>query len=303
MTGGAVPRRLLLAATAGALLWAAGCGPGRARPGGRGTVAVFSAASLQDLMRGRLGPGFERASGYRLQGYPGGSQALANEISGRLQRADVFISAAPGVNGSLMGSAHGGWVDWYVAFGTSPLLIGYNPRSRFAAALRRGPWYEVMAEAGFRLGRTDPQLDPKGALTIQLVQAAARYYHVPDLEARVLGGAENPRQVFPEQELLGRLQAGQLDAGFFYSTEIVEAHLPAVAPAAAIDPAATFTVAALRGAPDPAGAAAFVAYLLGPAGQAILAQGGVRPLHPLRVTGAAADLPAPVAAAVRASGA
>jgi molybdate/tungstate transport system substrate-binding protein len=37
-------------------------------------------------------------------------------------------------------------------------------------------------------------------------------------------------QFFPEQTLLGRLEAGQLDDGFFYSIEAREAGIPFIAP-------------------------------------------------------------------------
>jgi molybdate/tungstate transport system substrate-binding protein len=163
-----------------------------------------------------------------------------------------------------------GVADWYVAFAQAPLVIGYNPRSRFAAELRSQPWQRVMAEPGFRLGGTDPQLDPKGQLTAQLLRKVA-----PDLLPRL--------QVFPEEDLVGRLQTGQLDAGFFYANEAAEAKIPTVAIPGA--PAATFTVTILPGAPDPRGAAAFVRFLLGARGQALLEDDGLTVLQPPRSHG------------------
>lgn len=275
-------RRSAAAVTA-TLLLLAGCG--RGIPAAR-TVQVYYAGSLVELMQQAIGPAFTRATGYRFAGYAGDSQALANEIRGREVRADVFISAAPAVDAAL-GSA---WVPWYATFATAPLVLGYNPHSRFAAALRSQPWYRVLATPGFRLGRTDPQLDPKGALTVQFVQAAAAYYHQPDLVQQLLGPAENPAQVFPEADLVGRLQAGQLDAGFFYSMEAKQAGIPTIPLPAAIDPSATFTVAVLRAAPDAAAAAAFVHFLLGTRGQALLHAAGLQSVSP-RLSGDAAAVP------------
>lgn len=278
---------------------AAGCGrSGRRAPAaGRGTVAVLYAGSLVHLMEASVAPAFDAASGYRFEGFAGGSQALANQIKSQLRRADVLISAAPSVDASLSGAAGGDWVRWYATFATAPLVIGYNPKSRFAQALRSQPWYQVMSEPGFRLGRTDPKLDPKGELTVQFVQAAAIYYHIPDLERQLLGSAENPAQVFPEEDLVGRLQAGQLDAGFFYSNEAKDAGIPTIPLPTAIDPAATFTITVPRGAPDPSGATAFVRFLLGPVGSALLRREGLAVQVP-KVSGDAAAVPAALKSAL-----
>ena len=48
---------------------------------------------------------------------------------------------------------------------------------------------------------------------------------------------------------------------------------------------ATYTISILNGAPNEAGAEAFVAYLLGPAGQAALKQDGFDLISPPKVTG------------------
>ena len=240
-----------------------------------GTVNVLYAGSLVNLMEHSVGPAFDRTTGDTFQGFAGGSNLLANQIKGKLRRGDVFISANPKVNDDLMGPKNGGWVSWYVIFAQSPLVIGYNPRSRFAADFKTKPWYEVLQEPGIHIGRTDPKLDPKGRLTVQLMQKAATFYKVPDLEQTVLGAAENPAQVLPEETLVGRLQSGQLDAGFFYSTETSDAKIPAVTLPAAIAPKAVYTITILHDAPNAGGAEQFVSFLLGPVGQSLMTEHGM----------------------------
>lgn len=258
-----------------------------------GKVEVLYAGSLVNLMERDIGPAFDRRTGDRFQGFAGGSQLLAREITGELRQADVFVSASPKVNRLLMGPAHGNRVGWYLAFAQSPLVIGFDPASRFAAAFRTQPWYRVLQAPGIRLGRTDPKLDPKGALTMQLLQRAEAYYHLPGLTSRVLGGPENPAQVLPEEALVGRLQSGQLDAGFFYSTETSDAGIPAVGLPPAIDPMATYTVTILNHAPHRRAAVAFVRFLLGPQGRQLLQAHGLT-LRPPQVTGKARALPAAI---------
>jgi len=259
---------------------------------------VLYAGSLLNTMERAIGPAFAEATGYQFQGIAAGSGALANQIKGGLRRADVFISAVPSVNDSLMGQANGNWVRWYASFASAPLVIGYNPQSRFAADLKSSAWYGVMARPGFRLGRTDPKLDPKGALTIAFMRKAAQYYHQPDLAAQVLGPDDNPSQVFPEETLVGRLETGQLDAGFFYSMEAVQAKIPIIAPPAAITLSAEFTVTVVRDAPNPAGAVAFVKFLLGSSGKDLLARNGLTVLPP-RFAGDAGAVPEGLRTVVR----
>jgi molybdate/tungstate transport system substrate-binding protein len=114
----------------------------------------------------------------------------------------------------------------------------------------------------------------------------------------VLGPDDNPAQVFPEETLVGRLEAGQLDAGFFYSQEAVQAHIPYITPPAAITLYAEFTVTVVRDAPNPDGAVAFVTFLLGPSGRHILAQAGLT-VVPAKLAGDAAAVPDALRTVVR----
>jgi molybdate/tungstate transport system substrate-binding protein len=256
--------------------------------GGHGAVQVLHCGSLQNMMEHDLGPKFSSATGYEYRGIGAGSTELANQIKSKVRQADIFISASPKVNTSLEGAANGDWVSWYATFASTPLMIAYNPHSKFAAELKAKPWYQVISEPGFRLGRTDPKLDPKGELAVQALQQASQIYNNPGLASAV----EKSSQVFPEQDLDGRLEAGQLDAGFFYKNEAVEQHLPTVN-LGAVKLSANFTVTVLRHAPNPAGATAFVQYLLGSQGKASLTAHGVTVPSPT-VSGDTGAVPAPL---------
>ncbi len=255
-----------------------------------GKVSVLYAGSLVNLMEHGVGPAFDKASGDTFQGYAGGSSGLANQIKGKLRQGDVFVSASPKVNDSLMGSANGDWVSWYVTFAQSPLVIGYNASSKFAADLKTKPWYEVLQEPGIRIGRTDPKLDPKGALTVTLMKQAETFYKSPGLSEKIIGAPDNSAQVLPEETLVGRLQSGQLDVGFFYSTETADAKIPALALPPEIAPKAVYTVTILRNAPNADGADKFVAFLLGGDGQNVMKQHGLGVQKPT-LTGDAAGVP------------
>jgi molybdate/tungstate transport system substrate-binding protein len=264
------------------------------------TVNVLYAGSLVNLMERSAGPAFEQKSGDRFQGYAGGSNKVANEIKGKLRRGDVFISANPKVDDQLMGEANGNWVEWYIAFAESPLVIGYNPASRFVNDLKNKPWYEVLAEPGLKLGRTDPKLDPKGAFTVDLLKRAETFYGQPGLSQRIIGAPDNPAQVLPEEALVGRLQTGQLDVGFFYSTEASDAKIAAIKLPDEIPPKAHYTVTILRDAPNPVGAERFVRFLLGSEGRNLLKEHGLELLKPT-LSGDASAVPAAIKSLVDAT--
>ena len=247
---------------------------------GSGQVDVLYAGSFEDLMQQVVGPAFTKATGYSVNGFSGGSDALASEIRGKTEVGDVFISASPTVNNTLEGSANGSWVSWYAGFATSPLVLGYNPSSKFAAALKSKSWYEVVGQPGFLLGRTDPTTDPKGVLAVEALDKAAKAHHLPGLATLATSSAN----VFPETSLVGELQAGQLDAGFFYGVEASAAHLRTV-PLNGTHLSAQYTITVLNRAPHAAAARAFVAFLLGNSGQAILKRNGLVPSVPPTLSG------------------
>jgi molybdate/tungstate transport system substrate-binding protein len=255
-----------------------------------GTVNVLYAGSLVNVMEHGVGPAFDKATGDTFQGYAGGSSGLANQIKGKLRHGDVFISANPKVNSALMGATNGGWVTWYVSFAESPLVIGYNAQSKFAGDFKTKPWYEVLQEQGIRIGRTDPKLDPKGALTLDLMKKAETAYKMPDLSQHVLGAPDNPAQVLPEETLVGRLQSGELDAGFFYSTETSDAHIPMVPLPPEVALKAVYTVTILNNPPNPDGASEFVSFLLSGEGQSLLTEHGLTLQKPA-LSGAADAVP------------
>jgi molybdate/tungstate transport system substrate-binding protein len=247
---------------------------------GTGAVNVLYAGSLVNLITKQVGPAFQTASGYSVTGTGAGSTALVTDIKGKVYKGDVFISASPTATKTLMGSANGDWVTWYVSFASSKLVLGYNANSKFASVIKTEPWYKAITTPGLKLGFTDPATDPKGKLVAEALTDTAKAKNLPALTT-----IKNDKgDVFPEETLVARLQAGQLDAAFFYTIEATPVNIPTVA-LAGEDLKATYTISTLKGAPNEPGAEAFSAYLLGPSGQAVLKQDGFDLITPPKVTG------------------
>ena len=193
-------------------------------------------------MKIRLGPSFQNKTGYKYTGEARGSVQIANMIIDGQRTPDVFVSAGTipimklmmnnSNNNSHAGSSsqplpHPLLAQWLVKFASAEMVIAYSPNSHFHLDLdkvKRGeiPWYHVLSEPGFKFGRTDPELDPKGYYMIIAAKLSNLYYHDPTIEQKILGNDDrNPKQLFPEETLRTILETGQLDAIASYKHEAI----------------------------------------------------------------------------------
>jgi molybdate/tungstate transport system substrate-binding protein len=196
-----------------------------------GTVNVFYAGSLVNVNENLVGPAFAAGSGYTYQGKGAGSGAIANQIKAKLATPDVVEFADPAVNATLMGAASGNYVSWYLTFATSQLVIGFDPKSKVAkefVEVQKGtlPFYKALQQKGLKIGRTDPNIDPKGYRAIWMANLTQKLYKLKGFEQKLFGDAENASQVFPEQTLVARMLTGQVNAGVFYLSEVKDLGIP-----------------------------------------------------------------------------
>ena len=280
-------------------------GPASSARAAGASVNVFYAGSLVNLNENLIGPAFAAGSGYSYLGKGAGSGAIANQIKGKLATPDVVEFADPAVNTTLMGTANGSYLSWYLTFATSQLVIGFDPKSRLANEFvqvqkHHLPFYKALQQKGLKIGRTDPNIDPKGYRAIWMANLAQKTYHLKGFEAKLFGAAENPSQVFPEQVLVARMLTGQVNAGVFYLSEVKDLGIPYITLPAKVNLGSKkyakeyatqhFTTAAgqtLTGAPiqytisipstvkNEAGAEAFVRFVLSPRVRAISAAHGL----------------------------
>ena len=235
-------------------------------------MSVLYAGSLVTPMEGPVKRTLLE-DGIDFQGEPGGSKALANLIAAGLRSPDAFIYVDPRLIDTL-----GDRVETARAFASTTLGIAWSRNSRYAALFDRVARGDLSLERALetpdlRIGRTDPQLDPKGRYTVATMSAwlgEAR-------ERRLLGADENPSQIFPEQDLLARVDTGQADAGFFYRTEAVARGYPFVAlpSSAARSSGIIYTLAIMKNAKHPREARTFADFILTGPGRAILQRAGL----------------------------
>jgi molybdate/tungstate transport system substrate-binding protein len=240
----------------------------------------------------------------------GGSRELARDIRAGRATTDVFLSAdAQVIEAELMGPVAAA-VSWHLTFAANSLVLTWSGRSRAAAAAARVrdgtlPLVDLLEE-GFRLGRPDPESDPKGYRTLFVVQLLEQHVRRAGLAARVLGEPRNQQQIFPPDELVPRLRGGDLDLVLSYRSQAVAEGLPFLKLPPETDlgspeHADTYAgvdyrcedgtvyrgapvayAAAIPGlAPNPLGAAAFLAFLTTPTARRLLEEQGFRPLSRL----------------------
>lgn len=235
-------------------------------------VKVLYAGSLVTPMEGPVKAALQ-TEGIDFQGEPGGSKELANLIRAGVRSPDVFISVDPKIVAGL-----GNRVASQTTFAGTSLGVAWAPHSRFASlfeSVQAGSTtlHLALQRPGLKIGRTDPQLDPKGVYTIE----GMTIWLGSDATHQILGDAENPAQIFPEQDLLARIDTGQVDVGFFYRTEAIARGyqfipLPG---AAALTDRITYTLAVMKNAPDPDAAQAFEQFILTGKGREILERAGL----------------------------
>ena len=247
-------------------------------PSSSPVVSVAYAASLVSVMEGPVARALAERAGLRFAGEAKGSRALANLIRAGLRNPDVFISA----DAALLD----GLVKQYTIFGSARMVVAYSPKSAhaslFADAARGSVSIAAALSApGVRVGRTDPAIDPKGARTVRAVQLLAKHYHKPAFAQNLLASA----QVFPEEDLAVRVQTGELDAGFFYSTETAPMGLPTVELPAGTNLAneIAFAIAILPHATHHQNAQTFLNFMLYGQGKRILEAAGLHFFNPVRV--------------------
>lgn len=237
-----------------------------------GAVTVLYAGSLVAPMEGPVKDALRRA-GIDFEGEPGGSKALANLVAAGVRSPDVFIYVDPKLVVKFRNQ-----VAWAKTFAGTDLGIAWAPNSKHAelfdaVAAGKTPLQRALETPGLRIGRTDPKLDPKGEYTVAGMNAWLGH----DGARRILGEDDNPSQIFPEQDLLARIDTGQADVGFFYRVEAVARRYRFIQlPGDTVfTNRINYTLAVMKNAPHPQQAKAFADFILAGAGRAILERAGL----------------------------
>ncbi|NPA92490.1 MAG: tungstate ABC transporter substrate-binding protein WtpA [Chloroflexi bacterium] len=272
-----------------------------------GTLIIFHAGSLTVPVE-KLTKAFqEKHPNVKFATESGGSRTVARKISELGQEADIMMAADYLVIDDLLVPDY---ADWNIQFARNVMVLTYTDKSKYANEINSDNWYQILLRDDVIYGHSDPNADPCGYRTLMVWQLAEIYYNQPGLYQK-LDDHCPPANVRPKAvELLALLESGDMDYAFEYLSVAVQHNLKYVSLPKEInlgspemadyyaqakveingsEPGQTVTVVGApivygltipKNAPHPELAEAFLQFVLGPEGQAILNELGQPPLKP-----------------------
>jgi len=195
------------------------------------------------------------------------------------------------------------YADWYITFAGNKMVLCYTDSSQYAGEITTDNWYEILLRDGVEYGHAD-LLDPCGYRTLLVWQLAEEYYDEPGLYDELMASCPE-KNIRPKSvELVALLESGDLDYASeyisvamqhnlkyveyppdidlsdtrfedFYATSSVE--IPGTEPGSTITATGmpiVYGVSIPSNTENPDLAIAFMEYMLGDKGQAIMNSNG-----------------------------
>ena len=195
-------------------------------PSGTTTLIEYGAGTLAVPFKA-VNAAFEaRHPELRVQAQFGGSVKMAKQITELQQPADVLAVADYSVIPRQLYGTEGGkvYANWCIGFASNAITFVYTGQSKGASKINAGNWYRVLAEPGVEIGRSNPDTDPSGYQTLQLLKLAEGSYRQPGLSQAILKNAPERNMRNTETELVGALESGQIDYLAIYRSDALQHH-------------------------------------------------------------------------------
>ncbi|MBE3555547.1 MAG: tungstate ABC transporter substrate-binding protein WtpA [Firmicutes bacterium] len=267
-----------------------------------GTLRIFAAGSLGTPFK-QIDAAFSKEHPHvNIQLQTAGSVLTVKKVTEQHQPADVVAVADYSVIPQLMMPTY---TDWYIEFANNQISIAYTDKSKGADQITPQNWYQILSQPGVKIGRSNPDTDPSGYQALQMLQLTEKYYKQPGLYDKILQNSPKTYIRDTETNLVGALEAGQIDYLFIYTSNAKQEGLKYVdlppqlnlsdpsqaqwyAQASVTQSNGTvkkgipilYAVTIPKGAPNEKVAEAWIGFLLGPQGQQILQQAGQGILKP-----------------------
>lgn len=148
-----------------------------------------------------------------------GSRACARKISDLHRPCDVMASADYTVIDQLLMPEH---ADWNIKFAANEMTIAYHPDSRRAKEIGRENWHEILLDDKVIFGRSDPNTDPCGYRAVLTMKLTGLFRNDPSIPKKLLD--KDLTYIRPkETDLLGLLESHAIDYIFIYRS-VAEQH-------------------------------------------------------------------------------
>ena len=233
----------------------------------QGELTIFTAASLTDAFKDMAAQIEPANPGTKLTFNFAGSPTLRTQLA-QGARADVFASAD---EPNMAGAEADGTITGQPQIFARNVLVVVVPVKNTAGIQT----LQDLAKPNIKLVLTNKEVPVGNYARQSLEKMSQNPAFGSDFSKRVLANLvseeTNVRQV------AAKVQLGEADAGIVYATDVTPAIRDAVR-VIQIPPAlnviAKYPIAVVKGAQNEAGARAFIAYVLSPAGQTILVRHG-----------------------------
>ena len=222
-----------------------------------GTLVVFAATSLTDAFD-RIGAQFEKAHpGVTVKFNYNGSSSLATAIN-QGAPADVFASAAPANMKTVTDAGDATGTPQVFTRNTGEIMVEKGNPKKITSV-------KDLANPAIKVAVCAPEV-PCGAVATAIFKNAGVTVK-PVSEETNVGG------------VVTKVTLGEVDAGIVYVTDVKanEAKATGVPIPSDQNDVTEYPIVEVKGAPNASGAKAFISYVMGPAGQQVLASFGFMP--------------------------
>ena len=272
----------------------------------KGTLTIFHAGSLA-VPFSEMEAEFEGMyPGVDVQCESASSGVTIRKVTELGKNAEIIASADYSLIPDLM---YPDYADWYVTFAKNRMVLCYTDQSEYADEINSDNWYEILLHDGVEHGHSD-LLDPCGYRTLLVWQLAEEYYDEPGLYEDLVASCPE-RNIRPKSvELVALLQSGDLDYASEYISVAMQHNLNYVEYPTELDLSAVehkdfyaqssievpgkepgetiaqigkpivYGVTVPTNTENPDLAVAFMEYLLGEKGQAVMNRNGQPPIVP-----------------------
>ncbi|PIU54938.1 MAG: tungstate ABC transporter substrate-binding protein WtpA [Chloroflexi bacterium CG07_land_8_20_14_0_80_51_10] len=266
----------------------------------KGTITIFHAGSLAVPFK-EMEKEFETLHpGVDVQCESASSGVAIRKVTELGKNAEIVASSEYSLIPDLMFPE---FADWYMTFAKNRMVLCYTDESKYADEVNSDNWFDILLRDGVEYGHST-LLDPCGYRTLLVWQLAEKHHNQPGLYDQLLASCPE-KNIRPKAvELVALLQSGALDYASEYSSVAMQHKLKYVEFPPEIDlssvefkdfyaqsivdipgkePGTTITkkgepivygVTIPKNTANPELAIAFMEYLLGEKGQAIMNKNG-----------------------------
>ncbi|HVA80004.1 MAG TPA: extracellular solute-binding protein [Candidatus Binataceae bacterium] len=187
----------------------------RAAEPGAAPLTIFHADSLSAYVA-ELAKTYAAAHpGAQVRSEGSGSLDALRKITDLHLPCDIVLTA----DWRMLQKPRAAIAPWAAIFAGNSMGLVYSAQSKFARRINPDNWRRVLLQPGVRYGHSDPARDPAGYWTLIVWRLAARFYHDPDLAARLAAGCPRANLRPHNIDLIALLQSGELDYYFGYASD------------------------------------------------------------------------------------